>query len=228
MVGATGFETAAPKQSFWEGVRRFLEPGLTNLGDFVAGEEPIILPTGKDYSLGDRIQQEAALMEGKLIASAVSLVPPINVKKASGVGKMIIGGAKAVMAKVRESNPPGGLTLATPNGATVTGALEVAPAAVGVAEGIGVETITTAITGSDLPLSFDRQIGESGKYRDTEGQNKADTSDPYRTEIGKDIADYMNILKKDDLWTPEVRESLMKGLDDFKVEFPELFKKIVK
>jgi hypothetical protein len=59
------------------------------------------------------------------------------------------------------------------------------------------------------------------------GQSKADTSAPYRTEIGKDIADYMSILKKDGLWTPEVRESLMKGLDDFKVEFPELFKKII-
>jgi hypothetical protein len=167
---------------------------------------------------------------------------------------------------------PGGLTLATPNGVTVTGALEAVLAAIGVGEGIGVGTVTTAITGNDLPLSFDRQIGESGKYKDVTaeapyndnnqahhmpskkylsdhnmdpdegfsvvipkeqhyqtrsyGQSKPDISAPYRTEIGKDIADYMNILKKDGLWTPEIRESLMKGLDDFKVEFPDLFKKI--
>ncbi|MDR1232923.1 MAG: hypothetical protein LBJ75_01525, partial [Puniceicoccales bacterium] len=122
-------------------------------------------------------------------------------------------------------------------------------------------------------LSFNRQTGESGKYRDTRknvdgdgnhahhmpskkylkdhganpsegfsaimpeklhyqtrtygrGANEIDTNIPYRTEIGKDIADYMSILKKDGLWTPEVRKSFMKGLDDFKVEFPDLFKKI--
>jgi hypothetical protein len=35
--------------------------------------------------------------------------------------------------------------------------LEAVPAAIGVGEGIGVGTVTTAITGSDLPLSFARK-----------------------------------------------------------------------
>jgi hypothetical protein len=57
---------------------------------------------------------------------------------------------------------------------------------------------------------------------------KLDTSAPYREEIGKDLADYMRILKEDGSWTPEVRRSLQQGLDNFKKEFPELFKKLIK
>ncbi|MDR0742658.1 MAG: hypothetical protein LBE98_04315, partial [Puniceicoccales bacterium] len=57
-VGTT--ETATLKRSFIEGVKDFLESGCRNLGDFVADENPIILPDGtRDYLAGDHIQQEA-------------------------------------------------------------------------------------------------------------------------------------------------------------------------
>ena len=55
-----------------------------------------------------------------------------------------------------------------------------------------------------------------------------DTSNPYRSELGKDLKEYIGILKSDGSWTPEVRKSLMQGLEDFKKEFPELFKKVKK
>jgi hypothetical protein len=53
--------------------------------------------------------------------------------------------------------------------------LEAVPAAIGVGEGIGVGTVTTAITGSDLPLSMSlkqektpgqREVGNTGSYKD--------------------------------------------------------------
>jgi hypothetical protein len=61
----------------------------------------------------------------------------------------------------------------------------------------------------------------------TYGRNNLDTSTPYRTEIGRDLADYVRILKRDGLWTPRVRRSLQQGLDNFRREFPDLFKRIV-
>ena len=57
---------------------------------------------------------------------------------------------------------------------------------------------------------------------------KEDTSALYRSEIGRDLKEYINILKTDGSWTPEVRKSLMQGLGDFRKEFPELFKKVMK
>ena len=51
---------------------------------------------------------------------------------------------------------------------------------------------------------------------------------PYRSELATDLNDYMKILKSDNSWTPEVRQSLIKGLDNFKSEFPDLFKKVMK
>jgi hypothetical protein len=38
----------------------------------------------------------------------------------------------------------------------------------------------------------------------------------------------VKILKEDGSWSPEVRRSLLQGLDSFRKEFPELFKKLVK
>lgn len=54
---------------------------------------------------------------------------------------------------------------------------------------------------------------------------KLSTSAPYRQELAADLADYIGILKKDGSWTPQVRQSLMRGLDNFKREFPDLFRK---
>ena len=41
------------------------------------------------------------------------------------------------------------------------------------------------------------------------GSKEAVTRD-YRLEIGKDIKEYINILKTDGSWNPEIRRSLMK------------------
>ena len=60
------------------------------------------------------------------------------------------------------------------------------------------------------------------------GGRNMDTTAPYRSEIGKDLKEYVRILKDNNSWTPEVRQSLMKGLDDFKKEFPDLFKRVIK
>ncbi|MDR1232928.1 MAG: hypothetical protein LBJ75_01550 [Puniceicoccales bacterium] len=156
--------SAAPKQSFWGHAKHFVERGFSNVGDFVAGEEPVILPTGKDYLMGDDIRQKAAPTEVKVALASAALLPALaGAAEAGGavgaakVGKAMVKlaarGIEAV-AKAIDSNTPGGLTLATPNGATLTGAVEVAPAAVGVAEGIGVGTVTTTAIGSDFPLSM--------------------------------------------------------------------------
>ena len=50
----------------------------------------------------------------------------------------------------------------------------------------------------------------------------------YRSELATDLTDYRRILKSEGCWTPEVRRSLMQGLDNFKKEFPDLFKKVMK
>jgi hypothetical protein len=55
---------------------------------------------------------------------------------------------------------------------------------------------------------------------------KLSTSAPYRQELAEDLADYIRVLKKDGSWTPEVSRSLQQGLDNFKREFPDLFRKI--
>jgi hypothetical protein len=52
------------------------------------------------------------------------------------------------------------------------------------------------------------------------------TSAPYRQELAEDLVDYIGILKEDGSWTPEVRQSLQQGLDNFRREFPDLFRKI--
>jgi len=68
------------------------------------------------------------------------------------------------------------------------------------------------------------------KLTRTNGRSGAniDTSQPYRSEIGRDLNEYVRILKDNKSWTPEVRENLMNGLDGFKKEFPDLFKKVMK
>ena len=58
--------------------------------------------------------------------------------------------------------------------------------------------------------------------------SKEDITLPYRSEIGRDLNEYVRILKDNNSWTSEVRQSLMKGLDNFKREFPDLFRKVMK
>ena len=60
------------------------------------------------------------------------------------------------------------------------------------------------------------------------GGTRVDISVPYRSEIGRDLNEYITILKADGFWTPEVRRSLIQGLDNFKREFPDLFRKVTK
>lgn len=58
--------------------------------------------------------------------------------------------------------------------------------------------------------------------------SKESVNRDYRSEMGRDVKEYIRILKSDGSWTPEVRRSLMQGLDNFKKEFPDLFKKVTK
>jgi hypothetical protein len=152
-------ETVAVKQSLKERVFH----AFSNLGDFVAGEEPVILPIGKDYLMGDDIQQKAAFMERKVLGATELAIPAI--RKGYAAGKLVIEGAKAVAEAIKPEGP-GGLTLAIPKGATLTRALEVAPAVAGVPEDIGVGTVTAAAAGSDFPLSISLKQEKTPGQRD--------------------------------------------------------------
>jgi len=57
---------------------------------------------------------------------------------------------------------------------------------------------------------------------------KIDIASTYRDELARDIKDVKQILKEDGSWTPEVRQSVLKGLSDFKNEKPQLFEKVKK
>ncbi len=80
-------------------------------------------------------------------------------------------------------------------------------------------------------ISFSAMMTK-GQHADTRTfRNKAKllpTDTSYRSELATDLQDYIRILKEDGSWTPEVRRSLMHGLDNFKKEFPILFKKVKK
>jgi hypothetical protein len=72
-ISADGLiETTAPKQSPNE--RAF--HAFSSVGHCVADGEPLILPTGTDYLIGDRIQQEDAAMEGKVAGAATLMTAP--------------------------------------------------------------------------------------------------------------------------------------------------------
>jgi hypothetical protein len=164
-------ETAVPKESLMEHVKHSLKRGFSDVGDFVAGEEPVILPSGKDYLMGDDIRGKAAPMEAKAAAAIALSIPAV--RQAYATGKLLADGAKT-LAKAIDSNTPGGLTFATPNGATITGAVEAVPAAAGVAEGIGARIITAArgIRPPDdfTSLSFARKTDGSDR---SQGRPKA-------------------------------------------------------
>lgn len=55
-----------------------------------------------------------------------------------------------------------------------------------------------------------------------------DLQSSYRDELARDIKDVKRILKEDGSWTPDVRQSVLQGLDNFRNEFPQLFEKVKK
>jgi hypothetical protein len=145
---------------------------FSHSGDFVADENPIILPDGtKDYLMGNDVQEKAAIMEGKVAATAALAIPVV--RQGYAMGKLIAKGAEAVI-EAAESGTPGGLTFATPNGATLAGALEAVPSVAGEGAGAGIIT-AAAVTGNDFPLSMSlkqekvpgqRDIGSTGSSTD--------------------------------------------------------------
>jgi hypothetical protein len=216
-----------------------------------------------------------------------------GLRKVFSIGKTIYDGIK-VLPDAFRPNGPRGLTLATPNGSTVTGALEGATAVPVGVEGTAATAIGATAAGvgalppNDINLSLSlrkektdgqRDIGSTGSYKDlTDGtgtggfqdgkeahhipsrkfiekhgvkdndglavimtkeqhaetrtyrgkSQKIDLNNSFRNETALDIKDYIEILKKDNLYTPEVRQSLMQGLDDFKAKFPQLLEKVNK
>ena len=75
-------------------------------------------------------------------------------------------------------------------------------------------------------LMTKEQHAATRTYQNNAKSLSVDTS--YRSELATDINDYIRILKSDGSWTPEVRRSLMNGLNNFKNEFPKLFEKVMK
>jgi len=55
-----------------------------------------------------------------------------------------------------------------------------------------------------------------------------DLNSSYRLELSRDLKDVKRILKEDGSWTPEVRSSILRGLGNFKEEYPQLFEKVKK
>jgi hypothetical protein len=137
-------------------------------------------------------------MEGKVLGAAALAIPVL--RQGYAVTKLVAKGVEAAI-EGAEFSTPGGLTLATPNGATLTGALEAAPAAAEVAEGIGVGTVTTTATGSILPPD---------DFTSLSFAKKSDGKD-YTPNVGKagSVDRPTPIERKID--TPEIRNSFVKA-----------------
>jgi hypothetical protein len=60
-----------PQPSLMESAKSLLGRGLANLGDAVAGEEPVVLPTGKDYHAGDRVKEETAYNKTEVMRNVI-------------------------------------------------------------------------------------------------------------------------------------------------------------
>jgi hypothetical protein len=143
--------------------------------------------------MGDDIRQKAASMEAKVAAAAALSVPAV--KQVYIAGKLVAEGVEAV-AKAIDSNAPG--TLATPNGATLTGALEAAPTAVGIAEGTGAGIIATAAAGILPPDDFT----SLSFARKTDGR---DSSSKVHSQGRPEIVSERKVD------TPEMRNSFVKS-----------------
>jgi hypothetical protein len=126
-----------------------------------------------------------------------------GLRKVFSIGKTIYDGIK-VLPDAFRPNGPCGLTLATPNGATVTEALEAAvPVVVGV-EGSAATAIgaTTAGVGAlppdDINLAFDRKADGLGRSPRAQGSEQKIGSSRAMPEYGK--GEFWDSLKsaKDD------------------------------
>ena len=169
----------------------FLRAGFAHLGEYVAEEEPVVLPNGeRDYHAGDIVKEQALKHEAEVTAAAAT----VAAKFIPGAGRMIGGYVKKelvhrgieALGEIMPKNP-GGLTLATPNGATISGAVELAPAAVGIAEGAKIATAAATLAGAmlprdDVPLSLEyRGDGKGSTHKagpvekSTQKERKIDT-----------------------------------------------------
>jgi hypothetical protein len=130
---------------------------LQSLGEHITDNAPIILPTGKDYHAGDKINEQVLQIEARQTAALASTVPVIG--PAVKVGNLAIRAAEAFSELGNNLPLPSGLAFATPNGTTLTGALEAAPAAVGTVEGIGktIAAVSGARPQDDVALAFSRK-----------------------------------------------------------------------
>lgn len=71
--------------------------------------------------------------------------------------------------------------------------------------------------------------GQHAKTRTFKGRARhIDLNSTYRAELARDIKDVKRILKEDGMWNSEVKQSILKGLENFRNEFPQLFEKVKK
>jgi hypothetical protein len=191
----------------------FLRAGLTNLGERVAEEEPVVLPTGeRDYHAGDIVKEQALKYEAKAAAVTAAVVAAVAVTASAapglipGVGRAIGGyaGKKLISSGIEAlgeiiSQKPGGLTLAAPNGATISGAAELAPAAIGATvEGAKISTAAAVFAGAmlprdDVPLSLEYR--GDGKSRSSKASSAGKSEPKAERKID----------------TPEMRNSFVKS-----------------
>jgi hypothetical protein len=170
--------------------------GLRNLGEHIGEVEPMAECPGGETAYRaacretDREVGEALSEAGKKCAAFADEHPVLTTiggmvaTEALSLGKVVgaaavvcdtVSGAVKAFSEALKSSGPGGLTFATAGGQTLSGALETTPAAVGVADSIGVGTVTTATAASDVPLSMSlkeekikgqRDVGNAGSYEE--------------------------------------------------------------
>jgi hypothetical protein len=150
----------------------------------------------RDYHAGNIISEQALPIEAKqtaILASALPVIGPV----VRGVNSVVYG-AEAFSELGNNLPLPSRLALATPNGVTVAGVLEAAPAIA--VEGISAGVVTAA-AGNILPpddftsLSFVRKA--DGKDH-TPKVNSAPKERIQRTK--EDVINHFNELKKDGSW----------------------------
>jgi len=82
-------------------------------------------------------------------------------------------------------------------------------------------------TGEGLSIMMTKEQHIKTRTYGRKGVN-LDLENSYRSELARDIRDVKQILKNDGSWTSEVRQSVLKGLSNFKNEKPQLFEKVKK
>jgi hypothetical protein len=206
--------------------RSLLMGALQTLGDAVADENPILRPDGtRDYHAAEVIEEQRAKVREDIISGAANAVgdgvsacrnfaeehpniaggieaaAELALCTATKIPKAVKAVTKALDAIVTPTGDSGagGLTLITPTGHTVVGALESAPAAVTVGSAaIGVAA-GEAAAGGIVSLSFDSKSNGGGK-----SSGPAGSGGPERSERKVDTPEirnaYWNKLKKSDKW----------------------------